>query len=49
MLQGLPRRAPGLFVTRPRWLRSQRAVSTTALGVAAVGLSLSVLIALFGR
>jgi hypothetical protein len=49
MLQGLPRRAPGLFGARPRWLRSQRAVSMTALGVAAVGLGLSVLIALLGR
>ena len=49
MLQELPKRAPRLFGRRPRWFRSERGASITALAVAAVGLSLSLLIALLGR
>lgn len=48
MLQGLLRRAPGRFDVRPQWLRSERAMSMTALAVAAVGLGLSLLVAVLG-
>jgi hypothetical protein len=51
MLQGISGRAPGLVRAwiRARGWRSDRAQSAAALVVAAVGLTLSMLIAIFSR